>query len=92
MTKQGMRTFDARGAVVRMSVRNPDDEVGPGPCAILELVVRLVSPTVRPDDVLSGLRTVAALEPPEPARATRLAQGMLTEQGDLVDPLSADRD
>jgi radical SAM-linked protein len=95
MTKQGMRTFDARSAVVRMSVRTaglPGTEVLPGPCAILELVVRQVSPTVRPDDVLSGLRTVAALEPPAPARATRLAQGVLTDAGDLVDPLSADRD
>lgn len=103
MTKQGMRTFDARHAVARMSVRTPGKgtvsaagstafEVSPGPCAILDLVVRLVSPTVRPDDVLSGLRVVAALEPPAPARATRLAQGTLTDAGDFVDPLSADRD
>jgi radical SAM-linked protein len=103
LTKQGMRTFDARHAVVSMSVRtgtsgtvnpgpSPAFEVSPGPCAILDLVVRLVSPTVRPDDVLSGLRVVAALESPAPARATRLAQGTLTDAGDLVDPLAADRD
>ena len=104
MTKQGMRTFDARGAVVWMSVRyqilrSPDRHwlirCLPGSilvrCAILDLVIRLVSPTVRPDDVLSGLRVVAALEPPVPARATRLAQGTLTAAGDLVDPLLADR-
>jgi radical SAM-linked protein len=99
LTKQGMRTFDARGPVVRMSVRtsrpapsSAPSEVSTGPCAILDLVVRLVSPTVRPDDVLSGLRVVAALEPPAPPRATRLAQGGLTAGGDFVDPLAADRD
>lgn len=103
MTKQGMRAFDARAAVVSMSVR-PDptgpatpgssapSEVSRDECAILELVVRLASPTVRPDDVLSGLRVVAALEPPAPARAVRLAQGSLTATGEFVDPLAADRD
>jgi radical SAM-linked protein len=91
MTKQGMRTFDARAAVVSLVVREPS-EVSPSRYAILDLVVRLVSPTVRPDDVLSGLREVAALELPESARATRLAQGMLTAAGDFVDPLAADRD
>jgi len=106
MTKQGMRAFDARAAVVTMSVRSdppdPPDPATPGSsapsevsrdeCAILELVVRLASPTVRPDDVLSGLRVVAALEPPAPARAVRLAQGSLTATGEFVDPLAADRD
>jgi radical SAM-linked protein len=103
MTKQGMRTFDARAAVVSMSVlptslgaRTPESEaaseVSRDECAILELVVRLASPTVRPDDVLSGLRVVAALEPPAPARAVRLAQGVLTARGEFVDPLAADRD
>jgi hypothetical protein len=35
---------------------------------------------------------VADLEPPVPPRATRLAQGRLTAQGEIVDPLDADRD
>jgi radical SAM-linked protein len=91
MTKQGKRTFDTRSAVVSLAVREPY-EVSDAGCAILDVVVRLVSPTVRPDDVLSGLREVAALELPESARATRLAQGVLTEAGDFVDPLAADRD
>ncbi len=103
MTKQGMRSFDARGAVDRMAVRSgtPDgsgpasstpSEVNTAACAILDLVVRTVTPAVRPDDVLSGLRVVAALESPAPARATRLAQGMVTTGGNLVDPLAADRE
>jgi radical SAM-linked protein len=62
------------------------------PCAIIDLVVRQVTPAVRPDDVLSGLRVVADLEPPVPPRVTRLAQGTLTAQGEIVDPLDADRE
>ncbi|GAA4259207.1 TIGR03936 family radical SAM-associated protein [Dactylosporangium darangshiense] len=99
LTKQGRRTFDTRVAVVKLACSDlellsdspPGDvpsEVTDIPCAILDLVVRQVTPTVRPDDVLSGLRVVADLEPPVPPRATRLAQGVLTEQGDLVDPLA----
>jgi radical SAM-linked protein len=94
LTKQGRRTFDTRAAVVRIEAV-PDDqapsEVAGVPCAILDLVVRQVTPSVRPDDVLSGLRAVADLEPPVPPRATRLAQGRLTAQGEIVDPLEADR-
>jgi hypothetical protein len=94
MTKQGKRSFDARQAVARISVDESSDApfgVDGTPCAILDLVVRQVTPAVRPDDVLSGLRVVAGLEPPVPPRATRLAQGLLTAQGDIVDPLDADR-
>jgi radical SAM-linked protein len=91
MTKQGWRTFDARGAVVRIGVSETPSGVAGMPCAILDVVIRQVTPSVRPDDVLSGLRVVAGLEPAEPPRATRLAQGTLTVQGEIVDPLLADR-
>ncbi|MGH3655708.1 MAG: TIGR03936 family radical SAM-associated protein [Micromonosporaceae bacterium] len=60
-------------------------------CAILDLVVRHVTPSVRPDEVLAGLRVVADLEPPVPVRVTRVAQGTLTEHGDIADPLEVDR-
>lgn len=95
LTKQGRRTFDARAAVTHIAVLTSGEApsgVAGVPCAILDLVVRQVTPTVRPDDVLSGLRVVADLEPPVPPRATRLAQGTLTAQGEIVDPLDADRD
>lgn len=95
MMKQGMRSLDARQPVARLVVTRQSDapcEVVAPPCAILDLVVRQVTPAVRPDDVLSGLRVVAGLEPPVPPRATRLAQGMLTPQGEIVDPLEADRE
>ncbi|WP_320066884.1 TIGR03936 family radical SAM-associated protein [Micromonospora sp. RTGN7] len=95
MTKQGRRTFDARSAVMRIDVMSPSETPSGAaavPCAILELVVRQVTPSVRPDDVLSGLRAVADLEPPVSPRVTRLAQGTLTALGEIVDPLDADRD
>jgi hypothetical protein len=50
-----------------------------------------VTPAVRPDDVLSGLRIVADLVPPVPPEATRYAQGPLTETGEVGDPLAPDR-
>ncbi|MFG3701285.1 TIGR03936 family radical SAM-associated protein [Micromonospora sp. NPDC047620] len=95
MTKQGRRTFDARSAVIRIDVAaltETPSGVPAVPCAILELVVRQVTPAVRPDDVLSGLRVVADLEPPVSPRVIRLAQGTLTAQGAIADPLDADRD
>ncbi|MCA1823661.1 MAG: TIGR03936 family radical SAM-associated protein [Frankia sp.] len=61
------------------------------PCAIIDLVVRHVTPAVRPDDVLTGLRSVAGLDLPAPAAVTRLAQGRLDESGALTDPLAVDR-
>ncbi|NJP42071.1 TIGR03936 family radical SAM-associated protein [Actinacidiphila epipremni] len=62
-------------------------------CAILRLVVRHLTPAVRPDDVLSGLRTTADLAPPVPAAVTRLAQGPLDgDTGTVTDPLAPDRD
>ncbi|GIJ20968.1 radical SAM protein [Micromonospora lutea] len=95
MTKQGRRTFDARAAVVKIDViaapATPSGEPAV-PCAILELVVRQVTPSVRPDDVLSGFRVVAGLEPPVAPKVIRLAQGTLTAQGAIVDPLDAERD
>jgi radical SAM-linked protein len=91
LTKQGVRTFDARAAVARIEAEEPPSGVSDVPCAILDLVIRQVTPSVRPDDVLSGLRVVVGLEPPVPPRATRLAQGTMTPQGEISDPLLPDR-
>jgi radical SAM-linked protein len=73
LTKNGMRTFDAREAVVELSAVG---EAAPA-CAILRVVVRHTTPAVRPDDVLTGLGAVAGLMPPVTPRVTRLAQGPL---------------
>lgn len=92
--KNGIRTFDARAAVADLRVvDDPADRPGERPCAILRLVVRHVTPAVRPDDVLSGLRAVADLAPPVPAAVTRLAQGLFDEEsGTVTDPLAPDRE
>lgn len=100
-TKNGMRSFDAREAVVEMTALPAAEALGgeagdrstAEPCAILRLVVRHMTPAVRPDDVLSGLRAVADLAPPVPAAVTRLAQGLLDEEsGTVTDPLAPDRE
>ncbi|MEV5909725.1 radical SAM protein [Streptomyces sp. WAC 01325] len=112
MTKNGVRTFDARPAVVELQSADATDAAPASgasdttethssqadrptdqPCAILRLVVRHVTPAVRPDDVLSGLRAVADLAPPVPAAVTRLAQGLFDEEtGTVTDPLAPDRE
>jgi radical SAM-linked protein len=86
LTKDGRRRFDARGPVVRLGAA----DLGDG-CATLDLVVRHVTPAVRPDDVLSGLRAVADLVPPVAPSATRQAQGPLQADGEVGDPLAPDR-
>lgn len=96
MTKSGLRRFDARQAVLRADVRlaatDPGNPVSQEPCAILDAVVRHVTVTVRPDDVLAALRRVADLEPPVPPRVTRLAQGPLDLATCTVgDPFAPDR-
>jgi radical SAM-linked protein len=73
LTKNGMRVFDAREAVVELAAL----DAPPPACAILRVVVRHTTPAVRPDDVLTGLGSVAGLVPPVPPRVTRLAQGPL---------------
>lgn len=90
MTKNGPRVFDARGAVLTATCAAAQ-EPEPG-CAILTMVVRNGTPSVRPDDVLSALRSVADLVPPIPPRVTRLAQGPLDAAGTTVfDPFEPDR-
>ncbi|TCO50774.1 TIGR03936 family radical SAM-associated protein [Actinocrispum wychmicini] len=89
LTKNGMRTINVRPAVVRAETR--EVSAAGEPCGILEVVVRQTTPAVRPDDVLSALRVVAALEPPVPAKATRMAQGRLDDGGGVTDPLAPDR-
>jgi radical SAM-linked protein len=97
LTKNGLRTFDARAAVIRLEVL---DTAGGGPtgdesmtaCAILQVVVRHLTPAVRPDDVLVGLRQIGELAPRVAPAVTRLAQGPLDEAtGTVSDPLAPDR-
>ncbi len=84
-TKNGLRDVDARGPVASASAG------GEAGCAILHMVVRQVTPAVRPDDVVAALVAVADLRPPLPYRAVRAAQGRLDGSGTVADPLGPDR-
>ncbi len=91
MTKKGMRTFDCREAVV--SLVSQGEAVSGSECAILEVVLRHGTPSVRPDDILAGLREVAGLDAGVAPLQERQAQGPLDSQaGTVGDPLEPDRD
>ncbi|WP_208431028.1 TIGR03936 family radical SAM-associated protein [Aeromicrobium yanjiei] len=91
MMKRGLRTLDCRAAVLHLSAHS--SETLSGPCAILEVVVRHDTPSIRPDDVLAGLRSSGGLELEQTPIATRLAQGpLIAEDGTVGDPLAYDRD
>lgn len=104
MTKRGLRSFDARSAVLRLRAAEVATEDGDGVgraarpghgerCAILDMVLRHGTPAVRPDDVLAGLREVAGLDAGPAPTYERLAQGPLDEEaGTVGDPLAPDRD
>ncbi len=104
VTPSGRREIDVRGALAGLAVTVAEVDEPPGPtvprsslppeapvCAILTAVVRQTTPAVRPDDVLGALDVVAGLKRPVPAKATRMAQGLLDDRGRLADPLGPDR-
>ena len=94
LTNKGTRKLDARAAVLSLvsvtgSGADPSASGGqdgswrartdPGTgCAILRMVVRQLTPAVRPDDILAALRQLSALEPVSPPLVTRLWQGPLS--------------
>ena len=88
LTKDGKRTLDARTPVVTLSVSSAGDANDDDAHAILDLVVRQVTPAVRPDDVLAALRAVAGLAPTAPPLAVRRAQGPLDAAGTVADPFA----
>jgi radical SAM-linked protein len=86
MMKQGLRTLDLRPALLVGEVADA------GPLgAVIEVTVANVTPTVRPDEILVALRDLGGLTAMDPARSTRLAQGPLTADGMVGDPLAVDR-
>jgi radical SAM-linked protein len=93
MTKAGQRVFDAREAILSCQIVGGGESSPSIGCAILRLVVRHLTPAVRPDDVLAALLAVADFAPPSPPLVTRLAQGPLEEDtASVADPLAAERD
>ncbi len=85
MTKKGMREFDCREAVVSLVA------TAHGEACRLDLVLRHTVPAVRPDDVLTGLRSSTGLDPGPAPLLTRVAQGPLGEDGSVGDPLESSR-
>lgn len=77
MTKNGMRTFDVRAAVVRIEAVSDD---------VIALRSLQQQPLVRPDDVLTALRQLDDRVPSGVPLLTRLSQGPL-EAGEIGDPL-----
>ena len=78
MTKNGMREFDARAAVIALEAED----------ARLAMTLAHQTPLVRPDDVLTGLRAASpAFAPPAAPVLTRLAQGELNpDSGNITEP------
>ncbi|MGE5289424.1 MAG: TIGR03936 family radical SAM-associated protein [Micromonosporaceae bacterium] len=76
-TAKGLRRVDSRAPVDALEVDRRAVHSESGGCAILRMVVRHMTPAVRPDDVLAALRQVAGLAPASPPLVTRLAQGPL---------------
>jgi len=78
MTKNGMREFDARAAVVALEAEN----------GRLVMTIAHQVPLVRPDDVLAGLRAASPeVAPNQPPILTRLTQGRLDpDSGAISEP------
>ncbi len=79
LTSKGKRQLDARAAVVSLQVDRHVGTEPPAGCAILRMVVRQMTPAVRPDDILAALSQFTALAPTSPPVATRLWQGPLDQ-------------
>jgi radical SAM-linked protein len=97
MFKTGPKTFDVRAAIVDAEVEERDPRAGEGPAsgpyAILRVVVQHTTPVVRPDDILTALRSVADLESAVSPMVTRRAQGLLQiAPAGVADPLAADKE
>jgi radical SAM-linked protein len=77
MTRTGLREFDARSAVLSLTIEGES----------LVLVVAHQVPLVRPDDVITALRTLAPAFGPAVPASTRLSQGRLDPStGEITEP------
>ena len=75
VTKNGSRMLDARAAVVRLEVDIDRDTEVP----VLLAAIRHLTPTVRPDDLVTALGRFEAGPPGQPYVSTRLTQGPVDE-------------
>jgi radical SAM-linked protein len=91
MTKKGLREFDCRAPVVELSAVPASGPTGEdGAATRLELLLRHTVPSVRPDDVLTGIALHSGLQIDAVPLLTRLSQGLLDEEThEISDPLHA---
>jgi radical SAM-linked protein len=75
LTNKGVRRLETRAAVQSIELDRRAAEERDAGCAILRMVVRHMTPAVRPDDILVALRRMSDLAPSSPPLVTRLAQG-----------------
>jgi radical SAM-linked protein len=74
LTSNGVRRLDTRAAVESLEVGQRAAADGDQECVTLRMVVRHLTPAVRPEDILVALRRMSAMEPSSPPVVTRLAQ------------------
>lgn len=79
LTSNGVRRLDTRAAVASLSLERAA-VAGDQESVILRVVVRHLTPAVRPEDILVALRRLSGLDPLAPPVVTRLAQGPLTTE------------
>jgi radical SAM-linked protein len=96
VTKDGTRTIDVRASIRHavVSSERAETDASNGECATLNVVVQHSTPAVRPDDILTALRTIGALTTPVTPVVTRLAQGLIDDTSPedakrLIDPLAS---
>ena len=80
-TKNGTRRLDARAAVLTMEAGPRASGDHSDACAIIRMVIHHTEPAVRPEDVLTALRQIAGLSPASSPAVTRVAQGVLGDDG-----------
>jgi radical SAM-linked protein len=79
LTSKGTRTLDARATVISLTSHAQQPEIdGIAGCAILRMIVRHMTPAVRPDDILAALRQLSGPVPASPPLVTRLWQGPMS--------------
>jgi radical SAM-linked protein len=75
LTSNGVRRLDTRAAVVSLAIDQRAIVDEDQEHAILRMVVRHMTPAVRPEDILVAVRRLSAMEPSSPPVVTRLSQG-----------------
>lgn len=89
LAKSGVKQVPVGAAILSSEIASAESDSSGPACAILRVVVRHETPSVRPEDVLTALVEHADLAAPAAAGYTRLAQGpLIGEPVTVGDPFS----